>query len=199
MRIAFDLDDVVLDTSTEIIKEASKRLGKELDRELCSTFSIGGIYGISPKVSTDIVHTVLWRDYIPPLPFAIDCLNLLWMTNRCSIYFISNKHKEIYDHDMKLLKDLGLYIPFTLILVKKAKNGTPKKAKIINEEGIELFVEDRSDTILDILANTDCKIVVMDAPWNQNIQEGNRVLRVKSWLELFPLVMKFILTGGFKR
>jgi len=199
MRIAFDLDDVVLDTSTEIIKEASKRLGKELDRELCSTFSIGGIYGISPKVSTDIVHTVLWRDYIPPLPYAIDCLNLLWMTQRCSIYFISNKHQDIYEHDMKLLKDLGLYIPFTLLLVGKAKNGTPKKAEIITQKSIELFVEDRSDTILDILANTNCNIITMDKPWNRDIQSGDRVLRVKDWLELFPLVMKFTLTGEFKR
>jgi len=199
MRIGFDLDDTTLDTSTEIIKEASKRLGKELDRELCSNFSISETYGIKPKIVKDIVQSVLWRDYIPPLPYAIDCLNMIWLTLNCEILFISNKHKEIYDHDIKLLKDLGLHTPFILHLVGKAKNGTPEKAKIINQEDVRLFVEDRPDTILDILANTSCNIVVMDTPWNQGIQEGYRVLKVKSWLELLLIIMKFITLGEFRK
>ena len=199
MRIGLDVDDVILDTSTEIIKEVSKRLNIEADKEMCTSFSIETVYGVKPEVAKDIVCSVLNRGYIPPKSNAINCINLLWLAQKCSIYLISNKHKEIYDHDVKLLKDLGLYIPFTLILVEKAKNGTPAKAKIINKKDIELFVEDRSDTILDILANTNCKVVVMDAPWNRDIKEGSRVLRVKNWLELFPLIMKFILIGEFKK
>uniref|UniRef100_A0A6H1ZWI7 Uncharacterized protein n=1 Tax=viral metagenome TaxID=1070528 RepID=A0A6H1ZWI7_9ZZZZ len=199
MRIGLDVDDVILDTSTEIIREVSKRLNIEADKEMCTSFSIETTYGVKPKVAKDIVRSVLWRDYIPPKSNAINCINLLWLTQKCSIYLISNKHKEIYDHDIKLLKELGLYIPFAFYLVGKAKNGTPAKAKVINKKGIELFVEDRSDTILDILANTNCKIVVMDAPWNRDIEEGGRVLRVKNWLELFPLIMKFILIGDFSK
>jgi len=196
IRLGWDIDDVVLDTSTEIIKEVEKRANIEIDINKIIVHSIEKCYPVDKKLVEECVISVLERSYIPPVTMASEFINCL--LDNC-ISFLTRRPANLFEITLDQLYNIGIRKDFDLYLVENNNNEIPAKAEVINNKDIKVFVEDRSDTILDILANTNCNIITMDKPWNRDIQSGDRVLRVKDWLELFPLVMKFILTGEFRK
>uniref|UniRef100_A0A6M3JM34 Uncharacterized protein n=1 Tax=viral metagenome TaxID=1070528 RepID=A0A6M3JM34_9ZZZZ len=199
IKIGFDLDGVVLDTPTEILKEVEKRTGIKTNIEDVYSHSIEEVYKLDPYLADDIVRSVLSRDYIPSIDQAVPFINALHVVFGADIYFISNKRKELYEHDYNLLQKLGIYSPFKLILVQKDDAGVPAKANIIKEKNIKLFVEDRLDTIIDILQNTICNVVVMDKPWNRKLEVHPMLIRIKTWYELYFIIARFLSTGLFKK
>lgn len=182
-NIGVDIDDVVLDTSSLIISELKKIVG-DIEIEKIQSFELEKHLDIDKRKVEKVVKNILELNYIPPIEGAIEGLKKLGEKYK-PIYFISNKKSYLYEHNLKLLDNLNLDIDYELHLCTKTAQGVPNKARIINDLNITLFIEDRSDTIEDIIKRTSSFVFVFDKPWNRQLKTVlGRMLRVKDWEDL---------------
>ena len=185
-KLGIDIDDCLLDTSSLIIKNLEKKVNRKIDINKITSFHIEENTGIDPDIVKRVVKETLESDYIPPVENAVKTINWLGTLYK-PIYFISNKESYLYDNTINLINKVGINIDYELYLCDKINN-IPNKASIILEKGIEMFIEDRVDTVEDIYNRTDCILLVPLKPWNKiwshYVIFSKRIHMMENWIKI---------------
>jgi len=179
MKLAIDLDDVVLDTTKAIIDVLKDKHNIYIDANDIDVYDIGESTGLDHELISLVVNEAINSEYIEPIFGAVPTIN--WLGNYLKpIYFLTNRYD--YKSTLEQIQYLEFDIEYEIHLCKKTNNGVPNKAKLINDLGINTVIEDRVETIMDIYKRTNADIVVFDKPWNKYVEENDRIFRVKSWI-----------------
>ena len=179
MKLAIDLDDVVLDTTKAIIDVLKDKHNIYIDANDIDVYDIGESTGLDHELISLVVNEAINSEYIEPIFGAVPTIN--WLGNYLKpIYFLTNRYD--YKSTLEQIQYLEFDIEYEIHLCKKTNNGVPNKAKLINDLGINTVIEDRVETIMDIYKRTNADIVVFDKPWNKCVEENDRIFRVKSWI-----------------
>lgn len=75
---------------------------------------------------------------------------------------------------------------FASIIFCSEKNGCQDKYDACKKLGVELMIDDRPE-IVKFLAERGISVLMMDAPYNQNVQHKN-VTRVYNWLDVYEKI-----------
>ena len=177
--LGIDIDDVLFETAPFLLQVIEKETGKSVDIEKLDTYSLEENLGLSSDILVPLIREILSTAILEPVHRAAITLNIVGKP----IYFISNRHPELYNITKTNIDLLELTAPYEITLLG-VKHNTIPKASIINEYSIPIFIEDNPDVILDVYDKCSCDILVFDRPWNRHIAENNRIVIVRNWNEI---------------
>jgi len=179
-----DLDDCIIHTAREIVKE----LGYESPEVLKSIgrFSLSESLGVKKEEVDRAVDNVLSRTDLKFLDsFLANLKDLLKITGQIKV--ITSRRKHLTEAQQVLNRELDLD-EYVLYGCERYENGIPKKADVIIDAGINVFVEDRFATAIDIVQKTGCYVLLMNKPWNSRLTQHERLVRVNNWFEILDFL-----------
>lgn len=187
MRIASDLDDCILNTASEVLKHINNRLNTNYRKEDITDYHFSSIIGSSESrqevVEECTEETLCKTRKIPFVYGSISMLNWLASTYEENVYILTRRPRRFFEMTYDVLADTGLDY-FYLYANHPDDSFYTSKADRINRDAIEVMIEDNPEEIEEIYNKTQCRILVMDQPWNQHIKEDNRITIVKNWAEI---------------
>jgi len=189
-RIVFgsDLDDCILVTAPEILKELGKSSYDVL--KSINRFSISDCLNLPREVVDHAIDNVLERtDLQFDESFYKTFPRLLKLVGH--IYIVTSRSTHLEPGRTILDRIMGRD-EYTLVSSSRYDTGIPRKAEIINDYGINFFVEDRFATAVDIVERTNCFVILMSKPWNKRLTKPDRVLRVNNWYEILSFLRKVV-------
>ena len=184
MNIGVDLDGVVFRTDLLLIDRVNKIFGLNLNYYDITAYNMFDSYVSDKKILKKIISKVI---SMPRLPLSENVQFILdLLSKKHNIYFITSRYKENRNSTISQLLDLDIY-DYELYMT----DGEETKSRYINELGIDIFVEDNIKHVEEIYNNTDCKILIMDRPWNKGKETNERIDRVFGWLQVYSVVENY--------
>lgn len=197
MRLGFDIDEVMADIITSLLKFMYDKY--KISRSI-SVFEKYGLeecrYIFNDKLNEEIkkqlrelVHSNTFLYGLRPIYGAIDSINALHSEGH-SIYFITsrpNKNKKVtYDWFAKH------EISYDDIVVT---NGI-SKGDVVNSLDLDMFVDDHGDYLNDIMSvnKINTKLLLLDKPWNI-CYNNKKVKRVFNWNHILREINEYTKTS----
>lgn len=148
--IAFDLDDVIFDTSVQLIDRLKNdgKIPSNFQYEDCLNSNIENIFGPDYIPHSYLVKEVFTDHFFRSLPYyqnIVDDIKIL-IENGIRICYITSRDVTQYDCSVKALEQAGLRDPDVYICT------TSLKAKLAKQFGVKIFVDDRSEVAFSALA-----------------------------------------------
>lgn len=189
MKIACDLDDCLVATCIEVLALVNKRTDNCFLMEDLTEFGIENRFDVGISEVVDAVMEVLSRDSVPCFPDAIDALNMLYKENTWEDFFILTHRREDKLKNTKVLvNSLGLDFNFELALVSHNKSGVPAKAEYVQQHNIDVLIEDRFDTSIDVAGKTEASVILINKPWNSKekvpVELYDKIVRLDDWKQI---------------
>jgi len=185
LKIGIDLDDVVFDFISLVLKKYKEIFEKEILFEEVSSFYFSRVFNLSQEKVDLFFKKILIKESVENLElceFAKEIILELSKNNK--IFFITSRvHAK--DGTLESLNKNFSEINFELIFSSNPyhKNEGKSKGEICKELGINFMIED------DIKHCEECiqkgiKVFLLDKPWNQKYLENEDIIRVKNWNEI---------------
>jgi len=190
MKIAIDIDGVLLDVITPIMEVYNKKNGTSLKFEDFKNYDFHKTWGGTFQESVDFVNEFLeMAEYanLNPFPDSVKCVTelsknheLIIITNRPEAVKIITE-KQIHSHFPNCFE----LIHFTNQYDKSTEHKGFTKGEILSKLNADVIVEDCLEHILDLPKNV--KGILLDRPWNQGDLPEN-VTRANSWEEVLGMI-----------
>lgn len=181
MRLAFDIDDVLLDFVPALARFHNEFYSTNLSARDFHTYYFSEVWGGTSedgeKKVNEFLDSLYFRE-IEAVDGAADAIEKLTRENK--IYIVTSRPERLSELSHKQIKN-NFWDFYEEILF--AKNGycgwgEKTKAEICEELGVEVLVEDSPK-----YCNCgDTKVLLFDRPWNREAK-GN-FQRVYSWKEI---------------
>ena len=181
MKIGCDIDDVLFHLAPLMMDFLNKKYNKNVKLEEIESYYLEELFGIG--YDELIAASVACSQIAHPVEDAVDVIN----STMNYIHFISNRRIVDYARTAEHIVGLNLKPDWNLT---HCDLGRINKYDLINEFNIHIFIEDRAQTVLDIVEYTDCTAFLFDRPWNKKVLQHNRIIRVNSWERIKGLLMK---------
>ncbi len=168
-KIAFDLDDVILNTTPEILNNLHYYGFPTDPFDEIQTYDLLHHTSADKKQLNQAIDDSLWQ-YLPFINSFTPEIFLYLHQKDVEIYIVSHRKEEFRSHIIANLEKLDIAKgEYTLVLIPNCTLGTciPDKASFCIENKIDIIVDDRLDTLGDINSRTETKSVVFDRPWNK--------------------------------
>lgn len=163
-RIAFDLDDVILNTTPEILNNLHY-YGYDVDPfEEVVNFDLINFTGASKKQLNQAIKKSLWQN-LPLINSFTPEIFLVLKQMDVEVYIVSHRREEFREQIADNLRELEISDSYyQLILIPEY---TPHKAKFCADNNIDIIIDDRLDTLYDVQIRAGTKTIVFDRPWNR--------------------------------
>lgn len=175
MTIGIDIDGT-LTHSGYFIPFLNKHFNKNIDMKTIKIYDFAELYEVTNEDLYNYFVTE-GKDVMFEVPLLSDAQRIVKkLSENHDIYIISARREEAYDRTYKWLQDVGLGG------IKLYCLGSPKKAELAKELKCDYFFEDHPTASINI-AEEGIKVLLMDAPYNQETNHEN-MTRVFSWNEI---------------
>lgn len=184
MKIALDLDDVLADFTSALMKFYHTKYGKKVSLQDIKIWDWRLYWGISREEAirrVDEFHEGHSLTEVLPVGGAAESISYL-LERKHSLYVITNRPIRFNTLAKSWIKS---FLKTDAIPIIHAgdfhKHQAATKSEICRELGISLLIEDSGETALDC-ANQGIKVILFDKPWNSNFSHSN-IFRVSGWTE----------------
>lgn len=177
-NVAFDVDDIILDTTPVIFKKILKKY-PAVDIKNIYKYDIAECLNLDADVIYNIIYQTIRDNYFK---LVKDChLNILRLSKLFNIYLITSRNEAL-----KLQTLDNIYGYFGNLFSPNKIIHTKEKWKVIEDLDIKFFVDDRVKYLEEVFTNTSCIPICFNKPWNQHCNKD--IKRVYSWNEIHLLI-----------
>ena len=172
IKMGIDLDGVICDMIADFLIEAKKRHNLEINKEDLTDYDVWDATSISRDQAKGIYRDGIFLAKLGVVPGAEEYIYNLY-TAGVFIHIITARYEnrkistEGWLSDNSIVYDMLSFVPANT------------KAKFAERNGIDVFIEDKYSTALD-LGNVCRAVFLIDYPWNQGVLPRN-VYRVSGW------------------
>jgi len=191
MKIAIDIDDTVLNFLDGFFSFYKKHHNPSFDykREKVSNYLFEDILGIDTNkvisLFSEFKKTHFFKK-MTPLDGAKEAIIKLSKGNE--IIFITARPSDLNQETKEHLDSLFPKHNFQIIHSHDSKNNKIKeKADFCKDLGIEVIIEDDKKAALNC-AQKGIACFLIDQPWNRDMGDCARIMRVKTWPEIVEKV-----------
>ena len=181
LKIAFDLDGVLVDTNSialGILEDYAKREIVPCRYYFASDYNIP-----DSEVYEAYVKAFQLQTSIHVLPGAKRLVSALWGLSGDAITIITSRSYRHAEETFKICEKVCEKVPFRLTMV--GENGN--KARYLNK--FDYFVEDRRATAIKLSENNVCEVFLIDTTYNQGTDHPN-IHRINGLDDLFAHDLK---------
>ena len=193
-KFGFDIDGVMLDTFDIIALVAREKYGVRLLKSEQIRYKFEEVTGLTKEQVVDCVTIAINNSMkVRPIMGSVQFIKKYYADTEMPPIFITSRKP-----DTKPMRDittnwLSMYlhpIPFEVIF-------SSEKSVECEYKGIDVFVEDRARTALDIAKSR--KVIIFDYPWNRHLPPRDNIYRVSSWKDI-DVVWEWVKADrGFKK
>jgi uncharacterized HAD superfamily protein len=186
MKIGVDMDSVIADIMTPLIKYKNKRHKTNFSLKHQTDYNLSNVWKISPK---EVINTIFdfyyshYMDYIIPMPGAKKGIKML--KKHHDLHVITSRPHEIEEKSRRWLdKHFPNKFSEVYFTNQLSRSGDKKlKSHFCQKIGIELMIEDHLDFAYDCLS-VNIPVILLDMPWNQKKNLPKEIKRVYSWEQI---------------
>lgn len=191
MKIAFDLDDVLLDVTNCFLKWYNQKTGSSFAYEDIKVYYYSEALGFSKEEETKLIHGFLQEGSLYEQtadPQAKETLARLSRDHQ--LYILTSRYTAFEKGKIWVEREFGDI--FKSIIFKNRKGSlddkNPPKWRVAQEQGIQVLVDDALHHLVSA-AEKGLGAIVMDKPWNRK-ETPPGVLRAHNWEEIEKHVEK---------
>lgn len=198
--IGSDVDGVIFDTVPMYIDVINRLQGTSHTVEDMGSYSLEEALGISKEVADAAVTAAISSGEYPLVPGARALRAICRFEGICHLPIFISRRRMLWHW----VTTEALRREFGAMFVLYCNDGRPKSATVAEYE-LDYFIEDGLKYAIDIVINTDCKVFLLNAPYNQResleykyreifdwaIHSG-QIVRVNNWLEIGVLIHRDI-------
>lgn len=184
MKIGIDIDEVIVEFVKGYLKVYEQIYGRNFSFEEIISYNFWEVLGISKEDAYKSVYQFYNTNEFENLDFiegAKEAIKVLSEKNEILLItsrpLFTNEKTQIFFQ--KHFPNFSFEIIHSGGFHPQGKN----KEDICKERGIKIMIEDHVDYALKC-AEKGIKVFLLDKPWNQNMQEHEKIKRVKNWNEI---------------
>lgn len=166
MRVAFDIDNILLDTNSAILEVLNTRYNFNLTLQDCTEYEINNIVHLPQKELSDAINYAIQFCPLDIIPYSYELLRYFGEKDGSPLIFITGRPKELEEITYNQIKVLCGRKRFKIIYVGSQKDCLPSKLDVLNQYRIRLFFEDLPLHWPRYLTN-NIQIVTLKLPWNE--------------------------------
>ena len=193
MKIGIDIDDVITETMKGYLKEINKNREKEIDfEEVNGSLFWKEVFGFS-KEQTKKFLDGFFEMKAYELELIEGVKEILSKLNKDhEIYFITSRppmfQKQTKEYLKKHMPEIEPKVFHSEVnaLVEAGKD----KIDLCEELGIDLIIEDQKRFARNC-AERGLKVILFRRPWNDNMEEHENIIRVKTWNEILEKINEY--------
>jgi len=191
MKIAIDIDDVLADYLTQLVKFHNRTYKTALKKSDFVSLNFWEIWGGTKKQSIEKVYRFYKTAYfknIKPFPGSLETLKKLKKRNEL-VVITSRQYDLIYETEAWLKKYFpGIFSGIYFSNNFSAEGSKFKKSVFCDRLGIDAVIEDSFEYATECL-KPNRKIILFRRPWNENLAIPKGIWKVNSWEEI-PMIIK---------
>jgi len=184
MKIAFDLDDVLLEVTPLFLQWYNQKKGTSFRYEDIQTYHYGEALGFSKEEEAALIDEFALQDTLyrqPADPQAKKTVRRL--SRKSELYIITSRFTALEKCEDWVRREFGTI--FKSIIFKNRQGSVddekPPKWQVAQEQGIRILVDDALHHLIPA-AERGLGAIILDKPWNREEVPG--VLRAHNWREL---------------
>ncbi|MBI1968664.1 hypothetical protein HYS49_02030 [Candidatus Woesearchaeota archaeon] len=190
MNIGVDLDEVLADSLPALLQYHNSTYGTSLTKDLFTSYHFWETWGGTREEAIRKVydfHKTLFFRSIKPVEGSQEAISSLQKNNK--LFVITSRQRDIAEATEKWILhhflDAFSGVHFTN---EYSLTGVPTtKAKICEELGVSLMIEDSLDYAIDCV--TSQRIVLLfDRLWNKSSELPDGIYRVHSWKQIMAIL-----------
>ena len=184
MLLGSDIDGVIIDIVSVMRQRFLDLYYVDLPYDRISKYKIEECTELTDDQVKFVVEESLSKTDLPIYSDADLYVNQYMQTNE--VIFITSRNRR---NSNETFLNLAKFFPLNKFSV--LFEGIFTKANFIKRLNIDFFVEDRIDTVIDIvIKNPECKVLLMDRPWNKSLDTNmfKNITRVKGWKEIIEII-----------
>jgi uncharacterized HAD superfamily protein len=188
MKVAVDVDGVLLDLMVEYCEVFNEKYGTDYEKEDVAHWEFYHDWNISEEAAWEIFHRIYKNSH--KIPFidknAHKVLKLLNKNHHVDI--VSARTFKFKAELRKALKNHGIFKNFhynSLVLVENK----PYDVKLNLD--YDIYIDDNPNLVYPIQKTLDKTLLLYSQPWNENSKTSENILRVENWEEICNFFKKF--------
>lgn len=185
-KISIDIDSTLIDIMVNYCKIYNKKKNSKKTKEDVTIWDFFDDWGLSKEEGIGIFEKIDLQD-IPVISDALDCY-LLLLNQKYKVDIVTDRKEEQRKALEKKFESMNLKpgIQYqNLIIVDSYK----KKLDL----DYDIYIDD-SPKLANIMEKYPNKILILlDQPWNKNIQISNNIKRVNNWKEIYDEIIKLLM------
>jgi 5'(3')-deoxyribonucleotidase len=181
MIIAVDLDDVLANTLENFIDFHNSTYKTSLKFSDFKSYALHDIIGLSFEEEAKRLEQFdksKFFNKIKPLEGAQTAISQLSKKNK--IVVITARTKSVATKTKRWLKKYFPEIDEVVFISQNYMGFIKTKAEVCKEFGAKVIIEDKTSFVNEC-ANKGIKVMMLDYPWNQNVNGSSNIVRVRSW------------------
>ena len=182
MKIGFDLDGCVIQLMPTMLHILKQKYGLFYTESDVTSFTLEECLGITEKIAIDIVDSALveWEMW-NPYEGAVEFINEYHRRTNETVTFITGRRSKFRIATFNWLDRWFPHTPYELTMA-----GSTDKGEIAKDYGINVFIEDYVDGVLD-LAKHGIFVFMPARPWNKDVDLPN-VITFHEWSDIHPIL-----------
>jgi len=191
MKIGIDIDDVICNTIPNIVTFYNRKYNKNIKFEEIHSFNLweSGI-GKNKEEIIKIVNefdSEIGLDKVELLPNVKQAI--IGLISQADIFFITSRSNKFQNKTEVYFKENFPNLDFRVVYANDFHdhNGSKKKSEICRELGIDIFIDDNKDYVLDC-SKEGIRCFLINKPWNQDFKQNLEITRVNSLKEAVEII-----------
>jgi uncharacterized HAD superfamily protein len=188
MKIACDIDEVVVEWVRGYFEFVRKRGVKRVDYEDIFCFDLCEVLGIDKKWSYDLADEFYLTEEFENIDLVEGAVRgVRKLSDEHDFYFITARPKSVF----KKTRDF-VFGNFGVMGHRVISSGDVfleqgwTKDKICREMGVDLIIEDNEKYSL-VYAKNGLRVLLLDKPWNRGVEHEN-IFRCMNWDDILKKV-----------
>ena len=184
MRIGIDIDEVIADTLSVVLKNHNAEFGTAFSRNDFYSYRFWETWGGTREEAIKEIYS-FWSNHIQNVPLMRGALENIYELKRAghTLYVVTGRQDEFIEETKTWIQKHfpGIFEDIFFTNAYGLNKQSRSKAKICKELGIDVLIEDDLDHINDCIQQ-GVRVVLFDSPWNKSASPD--VTRVHSWKEI---------------
>ncbi len=186
--IAFDLDDVIVETAQDIIDHYNSRFGTKVTLQDYYDDDLTGVWGtedrkMAVKRVNDYIET---PEYYESLPIQQAISVITWLNRHHELHILTGRpdftEEATKNWLAKHFPDIFKTVTFTYFYGEGAQKRS--KGDICRQLGVDVLIDDHLGHALSA-AEAGAKVLLFgDYPWNRSNNLPDSIRRVRNWHEV---------------
>jgi len=189
MKIAIDLDDVVVDFVNGFLKTYELIYGKKFPFEKIISYNFCKCLKIPKEEAYGLVNRFYETDYFKNIVFIKGAKEGIHkLAKKGQIYFVTARPLKIKDKTRVFIEE---HFPNIFLEIIHSgdlfSNQGPTKATICKKKNIEFLIDDNKNYAIECASN-GTKVLLFDKPWNKDLDNDKNIYRVYNWREVLDII-----------
>ncbi|MEJ2248542.1 MAG: hypothetical protein P8Y70_10810 [Candidatus Lokiarchaeota archaeon] len=181
MRVAIDVDGVLLDLMVEYCEIFNKKYNTSYSKEDVAHWEFFRDWNISEEAAYEIFHKIYENSQ--KVPFidndALKVLNSLYQN-----HYIDIVSARTFKFKRELRKALESHKVYRNVHYRNLILVSNKPYDIKLNLDYDIYVDDNPNLVNPITQFSKKFLLLYDQPWNQNAKNSKNVIRIKNWKEI---------------